>query len=187
MLASSPPLLPPLSSPPLFAFPARVVYLALCCLVFLLLVHSALSLCSFLLAFLFFNLTSAPATGHPNAVEHALHRLAALLPSRPSRLPRPSAQPPLLVSSVRPPPSISLRWSVSGYCVHVHHWLYLLLLYAASLLLLPRVPSTTLPMPRAAVADLVAGWCAGGLCQGLKYDDWHLVLWREEPGNARHP
>ena len=145
-----------------------MLYVSLVSLVFLLFVHFPLSLVSFLLSFLFFTFTSAPSTGHPNAIEHLLLRLTRLplLPSR-SRGPRTVSRP-----------SISLRWSMWGCTFHLHHWLYLLLIYAASLVLLPLLPPRALPLPPRAVKDLLAGWCAGGLCQGVKYDDWHRVVWR---------
>lgn len=57
--------------------------------------------------------------------------------------------------------------------VHIHHWLYLLLIGLAI-----RACKCGTRHPRAYSAAI--GFCAGGFLQGLQYDDWHHVVWWDD-------
>lgn len=180
----SPPPLPAFSLPLLLTFPLRVLLATCLTCLYLLHVHTALSLLSFLLSFLFFTLTSAPATGHPNTIEHLIHLLPTL--HHPTTALTPHNTPPTLP----PTCSVSLRFTLYDYHCHVHHWLYCLFFYTVSWLLFvvslhPLVSSASSDSGGGSGSgrwwyDVLAGWCLGGVCQGLKYDDWSHVLWRRE-------
>ena len=175
---------PTFSLPLLLAFPVRVALVTAIALLYLLNVHSASSLLSFALSFVFFTLTSAPATGHPNAIEHVLQLLL------------PASTRPATTQRHRPTRSISLRFTVRDYHCHVHHWLYCLAGYAVSCaLFVVFVPPMLSPRSGSGIGsggserwwyDVWAGWCLGGVCQGLKYDDWCHVLWRREIEQQQH-
>lgn len=161
----------------LLSFPLRVYLCSIFSLLFLCVCHSLPACLTALISFCFFTLTSAPATGQPNIIEHVLYYLHTTYQRARSR----SATSTVHTHTDEPykpqmKRSVSLRFTVRSYHLHVHHWLYLSLLYTAALLF---IPSSSVH-----IQHLIAGWCIGGICQGLKYDDWHQVMWRTTTGTV---
>lgn len=64
----------------------------------------------------------------------------------------------------------SLKWKVGSINIHLHHWFNLLVLYIVNYLMI--------------------GWTAlgyftlGGTLQGLSYQDYHKMIWVENPANG---
>lgn len=58
--------------------------------------------------------------------------------------------------------STSLKYNILGYCIHIHHWVYLLVI---------AVFCTS--------NNYIRMFCFGGIVQGVVvYDDWYLVIYK---------
>lgn len=78
--------------------------------------------------------------------------------------------------------SVSLRFTFRAFHIHVHHWVYLLIVCGFLFL------EQTLWSEHAAsypVYAFASAFCLGGSVQGLKYADWARVIWRRTQ-DARH-
>jgi hypothetical protein len=78
--------------------------------------------------------------------------------------------------------SVSLKFTWRAFHIHLHHWVYLLLLFVFLTL------EQTLWSDHAASYPLYAfasAFCLGGSVQGLKYADWRNVIWRRAQESRR--
>lgn len=131
--------------------------------------------------FLFFTLTSAPKTGHPNAIDCLFdwmfdqsnnHSKGRFFDQSSTVVVNQSVNQSTIKSTKRK--TVSLKFSVKRLSFHVHHWCYLLIFYLIIYFHLHvYMQSSTF--------DLIGGFCLGGFVQGLKYDDWHRVVWVNQP------
>ena len=118
---------------------------------------------------------AAPETGAPNRIDPAIRKVRHACKSRRGR--RDSGARSVEVDENQNV-SVLLRFAVGRYNFHLHHWLYLLLIAAAVCGVEAWVPCP--------VYQRIYGFCLGGSAQGLQYDDWTTVVWREPPSRRKH-
>ena len=146
-------------------FPKRLLFAGTYTLVWLIITNpnSLYVVLCWLIGFLGYQNTSAASTGAPNAVELWLRSSGLVSPSF----------------------SVSLKFKVrllplrQVLFVHLHHWLYLLILFAIfRFLMRPWAGGGEKEGGWKAMArDAVEAMCLGGFTQGLVYEDWRNVLW----------
>ena len=79
--------------------------------------------------------------------------------------------------------SISLRFTLYNFSIHLHHWVYLLIicffLFLEQTYFAEHAASSS-------VYSFASAFCLGGSVQGLKYADWSRVIWRRQREQQAH-
>ena len=73
--------------------------------------------------------------------------------------------------------SISLRFTIYNFHIHLHHWVYLLIICLFLFLEQHYWRDHAASYP---VYSFASAFCLGGSVQGLKYADWFNVIWRKQ-------
>jgi hypothetical protein len=73
--------------------------------------------------------------------------------------------------------SISLRFTLYNFHIHLHHWVYLLII---CLFLFLEQTYFAEHAASSSVYSFASAFCLGGSVQGLKYADWSHVIWRRQ-------
>lgn len=79
--------------------------------------------------------------------------------------------------------SISLRFTLYNFHIHLHHWVYLLIVCLFLFLEQTYWAEHAASYPIYAFAS---AFCLGGSVQGLKYADWSHVIWRKQREQQSH-